>query len=46
MTICSKADTCPKLDIVADHDLLDYGEAMQQVCGRCTEKVPSEEATK
>jgi hypothetical protein len=38
VTICPKADTCPKLEMVLDYDLLDYGEAMRKVCAACPEK--------
>ena len=36
---CQKLNTCFKIKMILDHDLLDfqYSEAMREVCAKCSE---------
>jgi len=38
--VCSKIDTCPKIKMILDKDMLDfqYAEAIRAVCAKCKEK--------
>ena len=40
MSNCPKLDTCYKIKMIFDHDLLDfqYAEVIKQVCINCKEK--------
>lgn len=45
MTLCSKIDTCPKIDILRDKDMLDFqfADAVKSVCGKCNEFTTGEQ---
>ena len=36
---CSKLETCPKIVMVMDKDIMDfqYAESIRKVCGKCKE---------
>lgn len=37
---CGKIDSCTKISMVLDHDMLDgqYAEVIKKVCNKCNEK--------
>ena len=48
MDICRKIDSCAKIKMVFDKDLLDfqYKEAIESICGKCQERETKKKVNK